>query len=93
MDSLEALKSQEKMKLRPEHVEGARGILKMSRADLAQASGVNEQTIWRFEAGQGAPRDETLWRLQTALEQRGIEFLNGDSPGVRLRPGKAMIPR
>lgn len=76
------------MKLLPAHVEGARGMLKLSRADLAALSGVDEQTIWRFEAGRGAPREETLWRLQSALEQCGIEFMNSGSPGVRYHPSQ-----
>lgn len=76
------------MKLLPAHIAGARGMLKMSRADLAAASGVDEQTIWRFEAGRGVPRDETLWRIQAALEQRGIEFMNGGRPGVRYHPDR-----
>lgn len=77
------------MKLQPEHVEGARGMLKMSRAELAEAAGVTEQTIWLFENNKTTPKEETLFRLQTALEQRGIIFTNGDRPGVTLDKSRA----
>ena len=77
--------------LRPEHVEGARGMLKMSQADLAKASGVAKSTIEDFESGKRVPRSDTLERLREALERRGIEFLYGESPGVRLHPDKAVI--
>jgi hypothetical protein len=32
-------------------------------------------------------------RIQAALEQRGIEFFNGDSPGVRFHPERTRIPK
>jgi hypothetical protein len=31
---------------------------------------------------------ETVMAVQLALEAAGVEFLNGDSPGVRLKPSK-----
>ncbi len=74
------------MKLLPEHVQGARGLLKMSRADLAEAASVSEVTIWHFETEKKIPRDETLLRIVAALEWMGIEFLNSGSPGVRYHP-------
>ena len=80
------------MKLLPEHVEGARGMLKMSQADLARASGVSESTIRFFEGGRTVPKDETLLLIQTALEQRGIVFVNGGTPGVILDRSKAVTP-
>ena len=74
-----------KMKLVPEHVIAARGMLRMSQADLARVSGVSENTINNFESGRtSALREETLWRIQTALEERGIIFHNGGRPSVTL---------
>lgn len=80
------------MKLVAAHVAGARGMLKMSQKDLAEAAGVGESTIKDFETGKRLPRPESLQRIQEALERRGIEFSNGDEPGVKLRPSKAIIP-
>ncbi|MFO0573743.1 MAG: helix-turn-helix transcriptional regulator [Polyangia bacterium] len=67
-------------------------MLKMSQKDLAEAAGVGESTIKDFETGKRLPRPESLQRIQEALERRGIEFSNGDEPGVKLRPSKAIIP-
>jgi hypothetical protein len=33
-------------------------------------------------------RTDTLGRVVAVLEKAGVEFLNHDSPGVRLRPAK-----
>lgn len=80
------------MKLLPVHVAGARAFLRMTQAELAKAADVSEDTVRFFESGRTEPKEETLYRLQHALEQRGIEFYNSDEPGVRLRPSKAVIP-
>jgi DNA-binding XRE family transcriptional regulator len=80
------------MKLVAEHVVAARGMLKMSQSDLAMAAGVNRDTIQFFESGRTTPKDDTLFRIQTALEQRGIIFHNGGTPSVTLDRSKATIP-
>ena len=65
----------------------------MSQAQLAEAAGVSENTIHFFESGRTTNlREETLWRIQTALEQRGIIFMNSGKPGVVLDRSKAIIP-
>ena len=70
-------------------IRAARGLLKISAAELANMAGVTWKTVQRFEAADGVPpsRGGTLKLVQTALEQAGVEFL-GDpetSPGVRLK--------
>lgn len=80
------------MKLIPAHTKAARGILNMTQGELARAAGVDENTVQFFESGRTVPREETLRKIQEALERRGIEFSNGDAPGVKLRPEKAIIP-
>ena len=65
---------------------------KMARAatgfgirELAKAAGVSADTISRLERGETLhPR--TLATIRAALEAAGVEFTNGDAPGVRLRP-------
>jgi transcriptional regulator with XRE-family HTH domain len=69
-----------------EHVRAARDLLHISRSDLAELAGLSGRTVIRFESGEGTISDENLWRIQTALEQCGIEFFNGGSPGVRYHP-------
>lgn len=67
-------------------------MLNMTQGDLARAAGVDENTVQFFESGRTVPREDTLRRIQEALERRGVEFSNGDAPGVKLRPEKAIIP-
>jgi len=46
-------------------------------------------TVKRFETGRGANvSPEARQVLQAALESAGIEFINGEAPGVRLHPRK-----
>lgn len=82
---------QENFILTPRHVAAARALLEMTQAQLAEAAGVAEGTIKRFEARKGALRPTRLAAIRDALRRRGVEFYNGDAPGVRLRPG-SLIP-
>jgi transcriptional regulator with XRE-family HTH domain len=71
----------------------ARALLGWSRADLAQAAGVSEPAIKRFEASEGPAggRSETGDKVRAALQEAGIIFFveNEMSPrggaGVRLK--------
>jgi transcriptional regulator with XRE-family HTH domain len=71
--------------------------LRMARAavgwgvrDLAKKAGVTANTVTRIENGADA-KQSTMDRLQSALESAGVEFTDGDQPGVRLT--KATAPR
>lgn len=59
-------------------------MLGWSRKDLAQAARVAERTLIDFERGERRPYARTLADIQRALEAAGIEFTDGDAPGVRL---------
>jgi transcriptional regulator with XRE-family HTH domain len=65
---------------------GARGLLGMTQAELAAASGVSLRTITHFEANEKRPITAILVALRKALEDAGIEFIaeNGGGPGARL---------
>ena len=65
----------------------ARAMLKWSQHDLASASGVSPPTIKRMEASDGPIRgiSTNVWKVQRTLEAEGVEFIDGDAPGVRLR--------
>jgi transcriptional regulator with XRE-family HTH domain len=63
----------------------ARGLIDWSQQQLADAARVGVATIRLFEAGKGEQRHSTLTVIQQALEAGGVEFTNGDQPGVRLR--------
>jgi len=77
-------KSTLKMHIVGEQVAAARKLLKMSQADLIAATGVSKSTMIRFEKG-GQIRPEAVEAIREVLLERGIEFLNGGAPGVRLR--------
>jgi transcriptional regulator with XRE-family HTH domain len=80
------------MKITSQQLRAARALLDWNSADLARASGVSEPTIWRIEAVRGelGGRPDTVGKLVGAVEAAGIEFTNGDQPGVRLR--KPAVP-
>ena len=72
------------------HLRGARGLLGWTQSHLAKKAGVGLGTIRRmedFDEAVGA-RTDTLGKVVAVLEKAGIEFLDDDQPGVRLRGPK-----
>ena len=65
----------------------ARGLLGWAQTDLAKKSRVAIGTIRRMESfdGEVGARTTTFSKVKLALEKGGIEFLNDDRPGVRLK--------
>lgn len=62
----------------------ARAGLGLGVRELAAAADVSTNTIARLERGESLyPR--TIEVIRAALEAAGVEFTNGDAPGVRLR--------
>ena len=72
-------------KLTGEASRAARGLLNWSKRDLAKASGVSLPTVHRIETG-GAFYSSTGDKIAATFEAHGVEILNGDSPGARLKP-------
>lgn len=70
------------MKILGRHIAAARALLGISQSELAEATGLAANTILMFETGQSEPRAVTVDTLRRVLEERGIEFRNGDAPGV-----------
>jgi transcriptional regulator with XRE-family HTH domain len=68
----------------PGQCRAARGLLGWSQQELAQQARVGIVTVHQLEAGLSQPRRATLDVIQRAFEAAGIEFTNGDQPGVRL---------
>ena len=70
-------------------IRAARALLDVSQAYLSELASVSSTTIKRLEAAsevRGAA--ETVWKVQTALERAGVEFIPADEhngPGVRLK--------
>jgi transcriptional regulator with XRE-family HTH domain len=70
-------------------IKAARAMLGWSQADLARRSGISEPTVARLESADGelGGRQDTVEKIQRAIETAGVEFIdeNGGGPGVRLR--------
>ena|ERR1700683_2235075 len=67
-------------------IRAARALLKWSAADLARQSSLGVNTIRRAEAVDAATSLTAAndLAIRRALEAAGVEFTNGDQPGVRL---------
>jgi hypothetical protein len=68
------------------HLKAARALGDLDQEALADLAGVSVNTIRNMEATGSKPVggfESTRAKVQTVLEQMGMEFTNGDSPGVR----------
>jgi transcriptional regulator with XRE-family HTH domain len=63
----------------------ARAALNWTVRDLAKATGLHRNTINNIEVGRYAGDPESLAAIERVLTRAGVEFTNGDQPGVRLR--------
>lgn len=70
-------------------IRAARGLLNIGQSQLAEMATMSVATVKRIESASGIRGTaESLWKLQTALEEAGVEFIPADDqkgPGVRLR--------
>jgi transcriptional regulator with XRE-family HTH domain len=62
----------------------ARAALKLGVRDVATMANVSTNTLTRLENGEEL-KPRTLEAIRNALEKAGVEFTNGDQPGVRMR--------
>jgi transcriptional regulator with XRE-family HTH domain len=74
----------------PIQIRAARGLVGLSQQDLAEHASVSLGTIKRIEAAgiELSGTAQTMARIQRALENAGIIFIDQDGeggPGVRLR--------
>jgi transcriptional regulator with XRE-family HTH domain len=68
----------------PDQSRAARGLLDWSQAELAARSNLSESTVRDFEKGRRVPSINNLAAIRRAIEAAGVEFIDGDQPGVRL---------
>jgi transcriptional regulator with XRE-family HTH domain len=68
----------------PDQSRAARGLLDWSQAELAAQSNLSESTVRDFEKGRRVPSINNLAAIRRALEAAGVEFIDGNQPGVRL---------
>jgi transcriptional regulator with XRE-family HTH domain len=72
--------------MKPIQLRMARAAVGWGVRKLAERAGVTANTVTRIENGSDA-RQSTMDRLQQALENAGVVFIdeNGGGPGIRLR--------
>jgi hypothetical protein len=63
-------------------------MLRWTAQDLATAAKVGVMTVRRAESENGYPNllTNNMLAIRRALEDAGIEFADGEAPGVRMRP-------
>jgi transcriptional regulator with XRE-family HTH domain len=66
-----------------EQCRAARALLKWKQEDLAEKTGLSLSTIRDFESERRTPHASNLTQIEAAFTEAGIEFTNGDAPGVR----------
>jgi transcriptional regulator with XRE-family HTH domain len=76
------------MILRPVQSRMARAAVGMGVRELAAAAKVSTDTVARFERGEEL-KERTVDAIRRALEDAGVEFTNGERPGVRLTAAAA----
>lgn len=75
------------MEMIPAHCRAARAMLNWTKPKLAEAAGLGLSTVVDFERSRRIVSAEAVQAIRRALESAGVEFTNGDEPGVRLRKG------
>jgi hypothetical protein len=73
-------------KLMGAQIRAARGLLSWSAVDLARASTLGVNTVRRAEAAdiETSLTAANELAIRRAFEAAGVEFTNGDQPGLRL---------
>jgi transcriptional regulator with XRE-family HTH domain len=80
----------------PEQMRAARALLGLNQTQLAKLAGVGIATVKRIEAESGQIRGaaQTIWKIQTALENAGVRFIDADENagvGLRLKASRLRI--
>jgi transcriptional regulator with XRE-family HTH domain len=74
--------------IRAAQIRAARALLGINQRELSKIADVAISTVKRIElSGEMTGSVRTLWKIQTALERAGIEFIPGEASkgaGVRL---------
>jgi len=63
----------------------ARAALNWTVRDLADATGLHRNTINNIEVGRYMGDPKSLAIIEKILIRAGVEFTNGDAPGVRIK--------
>lgn len=69
----------------PAQCRAARALVDLTQPQLAEAASLGLSTLVDFERSRRAVSANATAAIRAALEAAGVEFTNGDRPGVRLR--------
>jgi hypothetical protein len=87
---VEKLSRGAKKKVTGAQIRAGRAIVRWSANELAEKAQIGVMTVRRAEAADDVPNliPNNLDAIQNALEEAGVEFIDGELPGVRPRKGK-----
>lgn len=74
--------------LTPEGSRAGRALLNWSVRELGSKAGISGESISAFENGRPM-RESNKGRVLEVFSAEGVEILNGDAPGARMRPRSA----
>ena len=78
-------KSTKTVEMSPAQCRAARALLDFNQAELASKASLGLSTVVDFERSRRAVSADAVDAIRVALEAAGVEFTNGDEPGVKLR--------
>ncbi len=81
------------VEMRPAQCRAARALLDMTQTQLAALAGMGLSTVVDFERERRELSAAAVTAIQNALKRAGVEFTNGDQPGVRLTKAAAAQSR
>jgi hypothetical protein len=84
---VEKLSRGQKRRVTGAQIRAGRAIVRWSAEELAEQAQIGVMTVRRAEAEDGVPNliPNNLDAIHRALEEAGVEFIDGELPGVRPR--------
>jgi transcriptional regulator with XRE-family HTH domain len=80
-----------RVEITPAQCRAGRALVDLTQRQLAEAAGLSVSTLKDFEGSLRTVSGHLTTAIRRALEEAGVEFMNGDEPGVRLRKGRARL--
>jgi transcriptional regulator with XRE-family HTH domain len=71
----------------PAQCRAARALVDLTQPALAEAAGLGLSTVVDFERSRRQVSADAIAAIRSAIEAAGVEFTNGDQPGVRMGKG------
>jgi transcriptional regulator with XRE-family HTH domain len=78
---------EDRLEITPAQCRAGRALVHLTQRQLAEAAGLSVSTLKDFEHSLRTVSGHLTTAIRRALEEAGVEFIDGDEPGVRLRKG------